>query len=280
MLPVATLAVHCLAGADFPADIRLLERHLAELGLADRNVVLNDCFAALRAGARQGYGVALICGQGINGAAVAPDGRRARFAGIGTLSGDWGGGTSLGQASLGAAIRARDGRGPRTSLEGSVSSYFGLPRAEAVMLAMYQERIPERRLSELAPIVFKDAAAGDAVARSIVDRLADELAIMAAALLRRLSMQRREVEVVLAGGVFRTQEAGFYDRLASRLQDAAPRAQLVRPDAPPVLGAALLGLDRLVKAGDSVSAGARTVAADDPRALHLRADLTRWGATT
>ena len=74
--------------------------------------------------------MALICGQGINAVGVAPDGRVARFAAVGTLSGDWGGATSLGEAGLGAAIRARDGRGPRTALERTVPAVFGLARAE------------------------------------------------------------------------------------------------------------------------------------------------------
>ena len=109
------LGVYCLAGADFPSDVRLIRRELDRHGLAQEYVVLNDCFAALRAGADKGWGVVLICGQGINAAAIAPNGRTSRFAGIGDLAGDWGGGGGLGEAALAAAIRARDGRGPRTS---------------------------------------------------------------------------------------------------------------------------------------------------------------------
>jgi len=267
---LAAVGVYCLAGADFPRDVRLLRDHIGRLGLARTELVLNDCYAALRAGARQGYGVALICGQGINGAGVAPDGRVARFAAVGSLSGDWGGATSLGEAALGAAIRARDGRGSRTSLERAVPAHFRLARPEALMLAMYEERIPERRLSELSPVVFAAAEAGDGVARAIVEHLADELALMAVALLRRLGMLRRWVEVVLAGGVFRTRDDGFYQRLASRVHAAAPRAQLVRLDAPPVLGAALLGLDQLAQG--------LLPRPDDEAAMQLRADVERWSA--
>jgi N-acetylglucosamine kinase-like BadF-type ATPase len=41
--------------------------------------------------------------------------------------------------------------------------------------------VPEARLRELSPIVFRAAEAGDPIARSIVDRLADELVAMAGA---------------------------------------------------------------------------------------------------
>jgi N-acetylglucosamine kinase-like BadF-type ATPase len=243
--PIADLAVYGLAGADFPSDVRLLSRALVGQAFAPTEIVLNDTFIALRAGTRRTWGVALICGQGVNGCAVAPDGRSARFDGVGEASGDWGGGGGLGSAAVAAAVRGRDGRGQRTSLERLVPAHFGLRSPGALTRALYFERISERRLSELAPLVFEAAGAGDAVARAIVDRLADELVAMARALIRRLRLARLDPEVVLAGGVFRTKERGFHDRLEAGILAAAPRAKLVRLAAPPVLGAALLGLDRV-----------------------------------
>lgn len=243
--PVAELAVYGLAGADFPSDVRLLSRALAAQGFASSDVVLNDTFIALRAGTRRPWGVALICGQGVNACAVAPDGRAARFDGVGDISGDWGGGGGLGSAAVAAAVRGRDGRGERTTLERLVPAHFGLRSPGALTRALYFDRLSERRLSELAPLIFDAAADGDAVARSIVDRLADELVAMARALIRRLRLGRLDPEIVLAGGVFRTTEPGFYARLEAGIHAAAPRASLVRLGAPPVLGAALIGLDRV-----------------------------------
>lgn len=239
------LGVYCLAGADFPSDVRLIRSELDRYGLAQQDVVLNDCFAALRAGADKGWGVVLICGQGINAAAIAPNGRTLRFAGIGDLSGDWGGGGGLGEGALAAAIRARDGRGPRTSLERAVAAHFGRRTPEAVMLAMYEERLAATRRNELAPAVFREAAAGDAVAQSLIDRLAAELSGMANALIRRLHLTRQPVDVVLAGGVFNATDPAFYGQLTEQIVGLAPQARLVRPSIPPVGGAALLGLDRI-----------------------------------
>jgi N-acetylglucosamine kinase-like BadF-type ATPase len=264
------IGVYCLAGADFPSDMRKLRAELARHHLAEQDMVLNDTLAALRAGARSGWGIVLICGQGINAAGTAPGGRTLRFAGIGTLSGDWGGAGGLGNAALAAAIRARDGRGARTGLERVVAAHFGRRTPEAVMIAMYEGRLDSRRLPELAPVVFAQATAGDAVARAIVDRLADELATMATALIRRLRVGRREVEVVLAGGVFGATDRLFYDRLAEGIQRVAPAAKMVRLDVPPVAGAALLGLDRLSPSGT----------ADRVQADALRAAFTATADTT
>ena len=243
--PISAVGVHAVAGADYPRDIRMLEAALGQRRLSERDVVVNDCIGALWAGGSEGWGIALVCGQGINGAAIGPDGRTARFDGVGDISGDWGGGTSVGMAGLAAAVRARDGRGPRTSLERLVPAHFGLGRPSALTRAIYDGRIAEARVGELSPVVFAAASDGDPVARSIVDRLADELATMAVALARQTAMTRRPVEVVLAGGVFRTGDGAFFERIDVGIRAAVRHARLVRLGVPPVAGAALEGLNRI-----------------------------------
>ena len=259
--PVAQLGVYSLAGADYPSDRRSLTRALEARRTAAETIVVNDAFGALRAGSRRGWGVVLICGQGVNAAGVAPDGRSARFAAVGDISGDWGGGTSVGMAALAAAVRGRDGRGPRTDLEHAVPAHFGLARPEALTRALYDGRISQSRIGELSPVVFNAARAGDQVARSIVDRLVDELASMAIALIRRLRLARTDVEVVLAGSVFDADDPAFIEGLRERVISVARRATLVRLAAPPVAGAALLGLDRLAGGHATPDAAERLVAA-------------------
>jgi len=55
-------------------------------------------------------------------------------------------------------------------------------------------------------------------------------------------------DVVLAGGIFRAEDPAFYDRIGSGIAAVAPAAEVRRLSAPPVVGAALLGLDRLIGA--------------------------------
>jgi N-acetylglucosamine kinase-like BadF-type ATPase len=247
--PVAEVGVFCLAGADYSSDVRMLTAAIDGLGIVRRVVVLNDTFAALRADTHRPWGVVLICGQGINGAAIAPDGATARFDALGDISGDWGGAGDVGQAGLAAAVRARDGRGPATTLEKLVPEHFGVRSAGDLTRALYTERIPLRRVAELCPVVFGAAREGDVVARGILIRLADELVAMAGALLRRLRLTELDPEVVLGGGVFQADDPAFYARIEAGVRAVAPRASIVRLTAPPVLGAALLGLDRLAPAG-------------------------------
>ena len=263
----ADVGVYCLAGADTPRDIRGLRSRLAAQGFARTDLLRNDTFAALRAGTDRGWGVVVICGQGINAAGVAPDGRTARLDALGEISGDWGGATDVGWQGLAAAVRARDGRGPRTALERSVPAYYGLASPHALTMAMYDGRIAHRRIGELSPVVFGAAMDGDAAARAIVDRLADEIVAMAGAMIRRLRLRRLDPEIVLGGGVFRTPDAAFRSRIERGVQAIAPRARLVRSDAPPVAGAALLGLDAL-----------RGGVADPTVGARVRKALASWDA--
>ena len=241
----AILASFCVAGADYPGDVSALRHAIEASGVGDAVRVRNDGYGALRAGAPRGWGVVVICGAGVNALGIGPDGRTARLAGVGDFSGDWGGAYGIGKEALAVAVRARDGRGAPTTLAELVPQRLGLRRPADVTRALYDGRMSDRRLEELAPLVFEAAVAGDALARGIVDRLADELAVMATAIARRLRVVRQPLDVVLTGGVFRTTDRRFFARLEERITSAMPHATMTRLQERPVLGAALIGLDEL-----------------------------------
>ena len=113
--------------------------------------------------------------------------------------------------------------------------------------------------------MFAAAADGDAVAATILDDLADEIVAWAVAMIRRLHVIRQDVDVVLSGGIFRTTYRPFLDRIEDRIHDDRAAARGSVPlAAPPVVGAALLGLDRLDLAPDARAAAER----------RLRSELT------
>ena len=225
------------------------QRRSGALDLAPELIVRNDAFAALRAGSDRPWGVAVIGGAGINAIGVGPDGRVARFAALGRISGDRAGGIELGWGALGAAVRARDGRGPRTILEQTVPAAFGLRTPNAVTLAMYHERIPEARVRELAPLVFDGVLAGDEACIQLADALADECVAYIRAAVRRLHLSRRDVPVVLAGTVLQHAPASVIERIRAGVRTVAPRAGVSVLSSAPVTGAVLLGLDRLRRPG-------------------------------
>jgi len=240
----AAVLVACLAGVDLPEDEIRARTALVRAGLAGRVEVRNDTFAVLRAGTVRGWGVAIVCGTGTNCAAVGPDGRQVRFPALGELTGDRGGGGWLARQALAAAVRGEDGRGPRTALTAAVAGHYGLGGATAAGVALSRGTLPYGRLHELPPLLMRVAAAGDAVAAAIVERQAEEIAVLGVTALRRLGLLGTPAEVVLGGGVI-TAGAPLLDSVRRRYAAAAPYARLVVLDVPPVLGAALYGLDLL-----------------------------------
>jgi N-acetylglucosamine kinase-like BadF-type ATPase len=242
--PLASVGVFCLAGADLPADDRRIMRWLSKQGWTSETILRNDTFAVLRAGTDRTWGVGVVCGFGTNCAGVAPDGRTYRLPSLGWIAGDWGGGSDIGEAAMWHAVRSEDGRGETTILASTVPAHFGLRRPRQLMEAMYFGHLEEGRVAELPPLVFRAAADGDAVARSIVDRQADEVVVMAGTAIRRLRMAKLDVHVVLGGGIFRNRFPPFFARIEDGVRQIAPAATLTVLTAPPVIGAALLGLDR------------------------------------
>jgi N-acetylglucosamine kinase-like BadF-type ATPase len=268
--PVADLGMYCLAGADLPADYRRIEQGLVSQGWSAETVLRNDTFAVLRAGSERNWGVAVVCGTGINCAAIGPDGRTFRFPAIGHISGDWGGGHDIGMAALWHAVRAEDGRGEPTALARLVPEHFGVDRPSQVMEAFYFGRIEEARLVELPPVVFTAAIQGDRVSGSIVERQADEVSTMVVTALQALRMVDHDgLDVVLGGGIFRNEHDAFFHRIEQGIGRVAKGFHIRVVTDPPVVGAALLGLDRL---------GALPAAASNARAALTHARLEREDA--
>ena len=243
--PLAQVGVWCLAGLDLPADDQAMGSALAARRWAAEDVLHNDVFAVMRTGSERAWGIGVVVGSGMNCAGVGPDGTEVRFPALGELSGDWGGGRDIGIAAVGAALRGEDGRGRRTALERLVPGHFGLPSVLAVVEAVHLGRIAEGRVVELCPLVFTAAEAGDDVAAALVARQADEVVTMAGTAIRRLGLTGAEVDVVLGGGVLRRDDPAFLERIRGGIVGVASAARVRQATGPPVVGAALLGLDRL-----------------------------------
>jgi len=236
-------AVFYLANLDLPEEEREMEQALAPYGLSRHLVVGNDTLAVLRAGTDQGWGVAIVLGAGINGIGVAPTGQVERYLAIGQISGDWGGGMGLAVASVGAAMRCEDGRGPATSLAQRLPEHFGLINTHQLVIALHRNRVPWSRLHELVPVLLATADAGDPVARDLVTRQGREIACMASALIRRLGLGDTATPVILGGGVGQSRNRLLMDTLTGDLAESAPLARVQILDQPPVAGAVAAALD-------------------------------------
>src|SRR5262249_46896306 len=109
--------------------------------------------------------------------------------------------------------------------------------------ALHLGHIPPRRQHEMTPVLFAAAAAGDPVAGALGDRQAYEVTAMATVAMDRLGPLDEGGPGGLRGGVAGAPHPPPLDGIAARLADRAPKAVPHVVTAPPILGAALLGLD-------------------------------------
>jgi N-acetylglucosamine kinase-like BadF-type ATPase len=243
-----------LCGVDIPADVEELTEAVGRTGWVREATVDNDSFALLRAGSDAPDAVAVVCGAGINCVGRAAGGRVARYPSLGWETGDWGGAEMLGRDVLFHAARAEEGRGDASVLPELVRAHFGMSVPE-LGEAVHYRRVSEGRLGELGPAVVVAAADGDVVARRLIERLADEIVLMAVRALADLNVEA--ADVVLGGGMLRDGQGFLFDEVVERLRRRAPLARPVAASDPPVVGAALVALE---------AAGASATAAQALRA--------------
>jgi N-acetylglucosamine kinase-like BadF-type ATPase len=243
--PVARHVSACLANADLPVEHEALETAILSREWGRSIEVFNDTFALLRAGLDEPRGIAVVCGAGINCAGLLPDGTTATFAAVGHISGDWGGGGNLWQEAMWWAARSVDGRGPSTALAVAFPHHFGLATMDELIAAVHLGSLSESECMELTPLLFAVAAGGDEVASGLVRRQAEEVVALAVAAMHRLGVLGEPMPVVLGGGVLTAGHEQLMDQIDRLLSEAAPLAEPRVARTPPVVGAALLGLDRL-----------------------------------
>ena len=263
-----SLVAGYLANVDLPVHEREMHDALVDRNWADAVIAENDTLAMLRTGTSSSVGVAVVCGAGVNGVGVGPNGDRVRFGALGRITGDWGGGLGISKEVLWHTSRAEDGRGEPTALSQAVAAHFGRANATEVAEAVHLREIDADAIHEIVPVLFATAAAGDHIAVGLVNRQAQELALLATTAITRLGLEGTAVEVVVGGGMLTAPSSPLTAPFTERVRAVAPRAEIRIVDEPPILGACLLGLDELHGDSDSFSAAERT----------LRAGLARVSA--
>lgn len=242
----------CLAGADFPEDFEMLEGAVKRLNKVDRVIIKNDSLAALKAGiAEEEYGVAVIMGSGTNAVGIGKSGEEARLFGEGFMFGDWGGAGDISREILHRVFRDYDGRGEKTILSEKVLEFFGENDFVSLAKNLYYGRIDRNKILLLTPILFECAYEGDMVAVEIVKKIARETALSAWAIMKRLSLERESVKVVLGGSIFKAKGPLLIDYVKAELHSFNPKSEIVLPRYEPVVGALLLAFDYQFKGIDS-----------------------------
>ncbi|HEY8458546.1 MAG TPA: BadF/BadG/BcrA/BcrD ATPase family protein [Actinopolymorphaceae bacterium] len=225
--PVEVIALGLAGGAyDRPSRERLAPMIAERLGAG--RVLLTGDDVTTHLGVLGGEpGVVVAAGTGVACLAVTPDGELINVDGLGYLFGDAGGGFSLGLAGLRAALAAFESRGAPTELVERAERRVGKPLREAVK-AWYRSPSLIADVASFAAEVT-EAAATDSVARVLCVSAGEELAVSAAAAVRRGFPAARDqsVPVSWAGGVLRAKV--IFDAFADGLAQLCPAARLREP---------------------------------------------------
>jgi N-acetylglucosamine kinase-like BadF-type ATPase len=260
-------AAFSLAGADWPEDFVLLEGALRSgLGLRVAPLVVNDALGALRGGAPDWTGVAVVSGTYNAIGARRSDGRVFHLG----FWPDGAGGRDLARLGLRAVYHAELGMGPATALTSAALELWDAADPLDLLHAFTRRGgLPPGEEDRLAPLVLDAADAGDAVAQAIVAGMGRTLGLQARASAARVGLPLAGTRVVLTGGVF----GHPTDRLAEVVMAELPGAEPARHGLLPIGGALLLALDRLGVFVDAavVAAGLMLPPADERSA--------RWAAS-
>ncbi len=233
--PDGQLSTVCagIAGAGQAADQEALSKRLLDVldvpHPPPRIRIVHDAQIALEAAFEEGSGVVVIVGTGSVVFARTRNGALDRTGGWGYLLGDEGSGFALGQSGLRAVARAIDG-GPETLLRSWVAEHHGLDGRDRLIHEVYQHNWP---VQDIAPLVIRAAAAGDAVARGIVDEQTRLLARQVEWLTARCD--NLEPRVALLGGL--VQEAYYAQVLRRTLRERLADWSIQTMRRRPVVGA-------------------------------------------
>lgn len=225
------------------------QQHIRDIALAlrlapsDRIGVNHDCSAALAGGLEGRPGIVQILGTGSSCYGRNAAGESWMSGGRGQLISDEASGNWLGIQAMRMAVRAYDGRTPDTPLLPRVLKALEIDSVEDILHRQFVVGLTRAEIAALAPIVLATADEGDAVAAEILDRGAQEVAEMVAAVAHKLELDKAPIcEVCVVGGVVEG-SASYRARITSAVQRMTPTAQVKLPALPPVIGAAILALE-------------------------------------
>lgn len=230
-----------IAGYDWPAEKAPHIKAIASLGLSLPYALVNDTLIGLMAGATEGWGIGVVSGTGCNCWGRDIQGREGHVTGEGGNFAEYGGGGDLVYKAIQAVSLAWSKRGPETKLADALLALTGAQDVTDLLEGLTLQRYAIGATA--APMVFKVAAAGDAVAQEAICWAGRELGSLAVGVIRQLSFEPLSFEVVQIGSLFNGSPL-LGDTMMATIHKVAPHARAVRLNSPPVVGAVLLGMEQ------------------------------------
>jgi glucosamine kinase len=255
--PLAAAAIGA-SGIEHGSAVQRRGRRLASdtLGLPEaRLVVTGDERTALAGALPEGEGIVVISGTGTIALGRDRAGRHHRCAGWGWLLDGAGSAMDIGRDALSLSLRMADGRQPEGPLRPALWQALGLALEDPQSPRRIKARVvaPDfgpAGFAALAPVVERQAAAGDPLALAILRRHGEALVEMVVAVAARLELSAPPV-CTLGGAI--THLGCFREAFGTALARALPSARWLGPAGDGCAGALALaaGLARTAPAGSA-----------------------------
>ncbi len=224
-----------LAGADRKADFEIIGSALEKLNIGDFSFQ-NDGFIALRSGSADGRGILITCGTGNTN--FASNGKEVkRVGGLSPQLGDAIGTHLIASKVTSAAVRAKDGRGPRSALVKILEKKLKM-EVEDLISVNYEEFDP---IPTVIESFFEALREFDVVAFSIVSEIVEEINRTAEIFRTSMFLEEQKVRLILDGPFFQNADPIFFKILGNYIW---PGYEVYVPKHDPVVGAALLAIER------------------------------------
>jgi N-acetylglucosamine kinase-like BadF-type ATPase len=234
--PVCRIALGLTSAPSTVDGARRLGLTVLDAVGADEVLVAGDLVTAHAGALGGGPGVVITAGTGTNCLGVNGD-LIERADGLGHLLGDDGSGFAIGRAGAAAALRAREGRGPATSLVDVLDAHFA--EVPDFPHGIYSTDNPVAAIASFTRAVAAAARSGDAVAAGLWRQAVDQLVGTTASVVRRCFPDSADVPVSYTGRLFDVADLlrePFLAGLAAR----CPEARLREPQGASIDGAARL----------------------------------------
>jgi N-acetylglucosamine kinase-like BadF-type ATPase len=204
--------------------------------LGDVEIALDSCFHG-------GRGVLVLAGTGSNVAGRASNGKTVTAGGWGPTLADQGSGHFIGREALRRGFLAVDQDDPEqpASLLDRAMEFWKLPSRGA--LIEFANTNPAPNFSTFSPLVVAAAEDGDCVARDVLRQGGQDLAYLAALVIRRLHKLEGQGDepftppVVAVAGSILSKVAPVREALIQGLRGSYPEIQMAEKPADPVCGA-------------------------------------------
>ena len=230
-----------VGGYDWDSERAGMLRTLEPMGLKAPIEIYNDAALGIPAGTSEGWGIAVVSGSGSNCRGWNRERTRfGRVSGYGVMMDEGAGAAEMRVKIVQAVSLEWSRRGPATRLTQALIELVHAHGLDDLIEGLCTNRYRLRNIQ--VPLVFKLAAEGDAVARDLVEWAGRELGSLVLGVVRQLDFQALAFEVVMVGSFFNGSPA-LAERMRETIHTVAPRARLVRLEAPPVVGAVMLAME-------------------------------------